>query len=72
MSRQYGIDYLGEIPLSRSIREGADCGSPTVVSEPNSPLAQIYKSIARHTSGRLAARKRDYSDVFPSIVVQNS
>lgn len=72
MAKQYGIDYLGDIPLSRNIREGADSGSPTVVSEPDSSLADIYRSIARHTSGRLAARKKDYSDVFPSIVIQNS
>jgi ATP-binding protein involved in chromosome partitioning len=72
MANQYGIDYLGDIPLAKSIREGADTGSPTVVSEPNGELAMIYRTIARNVSGRLAARKRDYSDQFPSIVVQNS
>jgi len=63
---------LGDIPLAKSIREGADTGSPTVVSEPNGELAMIYRTIGRNVSGRLAARKRDYSDQFPSIVVQNS
>ena len=72
MAKQYGIDYLGDIPLARSIREGADSGNPTVVSEPDGVLAQIYLEIARNSAGRLAMRKKDYSDVFPSIVVQDN
>ena len=72
MANQYGIDYLGDIPLAQSIREGADTGNPIVVSDPGGELANIYRTIARNVSGRLAARKRDYSDVFPSIVVQNN
>ena len=72
MATEYGIDFLGEIPLARSIREGTDSGKPTVVAEPDGQLAEIYRTIARNVSGRLAARKRDYTDVFPSIVIQNS
>ena len=72
MATEYGIDFLGEIPLARSIREGTDSGKPTVVAEPDGQLTEIYRAIARNVSGRLAARKRDYTDVFPSIVIQNS
>jgi len=72
MATEYGIDFLGEIPLARSIRVGTDSGKPTVVAEPDGQLTEIYRSIARNVSGRLAARKRDYTDVFPSIVIQNS
>ena len=72
MANQYGIEYLGDIPLAKSIREGADTGNPIVVSDPEGELANTYRTIARNVSGRLAARKRDYSDVIPSIVVQNN
>ena len=72
MASEYEVDYLGEIPLARSIREGTDSGKPTVISEPDGQLADIYRAIARNVSGRLAVRKRDYTDVFPSIVIQNS
>ncbi len=71
MADEYGIDYLGTIPLARSIRENTDRGVPTVVAEPASDLSTIYRSLARKTSGRLAARRLDNADVFPSIVVQN-
>jgi len=35
-------------------------------------VAGNYRKIARQVAGRLAARKRNYSEVFPSIVVQNT
>jgi len=43
-----------------------------VVADPDGLIAMNYRSIARHVAGQLAARKRSYSDVFPSIVVQNT
>jgi ATP-binding protein involved in chromosome partitioning len=72
MAAEYEVDYLGNIPLALSIREGADFGKPTVVADPDSQLAKTYCEIARKVAGRLVARKRDYSDVFPSIVVQDN
>lgn len=72
MAREYEVDFLGDVPLARSIQEGADVGKPTVIADPDSQLASVYREISRNVAGRLAARKRDYSDAFPSIVVQNS
>ena len=69
---EYGIEHLGEIPLDGRIRADVDGGRPTVVADPDGCLAQAYRDIARQAAGRLAARKRDYSDVFPSIVIQNN
>ncbi len=69
---EYGLDHLGEIPLDGRIRADVDGGRPTVVADPDGCLAQAYRDIARQAAGRLAARKRDYSDVFPSIVIQNN
>ena len=34
--------------------------------------ADIYRRIARRVGGKLAVRKRNYSDVFPSIVIENN
>ena len=38
---------LGEIPLHIDIRLASDGGAPIVVSKPNSPHAQAFRSIAR-------------------------
>ncbi len=72
MAAEYGVDYLGGIPLDARIREDTDVGRPTVVADPDGSIAVNYLAIARNVSGRLASRKRSYSDVFPSIVVQNN
>ncbi len=69
MAAQYKVDFLGELPLSRSIREQADSGSPTVVAEPDSEVAGIYKTVARRVAVKIAEKARDYSNKFPSIKI---
>ncbi|SVA55149.1 uncharacterized protein METZ01_LOCUS108003 [marine metagenome] len=71
MSAEYSVEHLGDIPLDGRIRSDADGGRPTVVADPDGSLAQAYRTIARNASGILSVRKRDYSEVFPSIVIQN-
>ena len=71
MSVEYSVEHLGDIPLDGRIRSDADAGRPTVVADPDGSLAQAYRTIARNASGILSVRKRDYSEVFPSIVIQN-
>ena len=72
MAEEHSVDVLGGIPLEMRIREDADSGRPTVVADPDGKATANYKEIARNVAGRLAARKRNYADVFPSIVVQNT
>ncbi|MDQ0455003.1 iron-sulfur cluster carrier protein ApbC [Rhizobium paknamense] len=38
--------FLGEVPLTMSIREHSDAGTPVVVAEPEGPQAAVYKEIA--------------------------
>jgi len=72
MAAQYGVEFLGDVPLERAIRENADGGRPSVVADPDSEVAQAYKSIARRTAALLALRKKDFSDKFPNIVIQQN
>ncbi|MGI9317665.1 MAG: iron-sulfur cluster carrier protein ApbC [bacterium] len=72
MAAEYGTEFLGDVPLDRQIREGADGGRPSVVSDPDGAIAQKYKAIARKTAARLALRKKDYSAKFPNIVIQQN
>lgn len=69
MADQYGVHYLGGLPLDIHIREQADSGNPTVVADPDSKVAQIYKDIARKASARLARQAKDYSTKFPAIKI---
>lgn len=72
MAADYGIEYLGGLPLDIRIREQADTGRPTVVADPNGDLAATYRMIARRVAVRIAERARDMSLKMPAIVVQNT
>ena len=72
MCKDYGTELLGQLPLAESIRSQADSGKPTVVSEPDGPLAEIYRRIARRCAVKIAESQRDMTSKFPNIVVQNT
>ena len=42
-----GVEMLGEVPLSLSVRAGGDGGTPVVVAEPRSEQAKTFRAIAR-------------------------
>jgi ATP-binding protein involved in chromosome partitioning len=72
MAREYGAELLGQLPLDEAIRSQADSGKPTVVSDPDGPLAEIYRRIARRCAVKIAESQRDMTSKFPNIVVQNT
>jgi ATP-binding protein involved in chromosome partitioning len=72
MSKEYGTELLGQLPLDESIRSQADSGKPTVVADPDGAAAQIYKRIARRAAVKIAESQRDMTSKFPNIVVQNT
>jgi ATP-binding protein involved in chromosome partitioning len=53
---------LGSLPLSLSIREYADAGTPLLVHSKDSLLANQYREIARTMSLRLALSVEPRSD----------
>jgi ATP-binding protein involved in chromosome partitioning len=72
MAKEYGVAVLGSLPLDIAIREKTDAGQPTVVSEPDSKIAESYRAIARRVAISIAERQRDMTSKFPTIVVQNT
>ncbi|MGB5305015.1 MAG: iron-sulfur cluster carrier protein ApbC [Gammaproteobacteria bacterium] len=71
MAEEYDVDFLGALPLDKRIREETDSGKPTVVAEPDSRIAQIYREIARRTAAKLSLKTKDYAAKFPQIVIAN-
>ncbi|WP_338661890.1 Mrp/NBP35 family ATP-binding protein [Pararoseomonas sp. SCSIO 73927] len=45
-AERLGVEFLGELPLTLSIREHADAGRPVVLAAPESHEAGLYRSIA--------------------------
>ncbi len=72
MSEQYGVDFLGALPLDIRIREETDSGKPTVVAEPDSRISQIYRDIARKAAAKLSLQAKSHAQKFPNIVIQNN
>jgi ATP-binding protein involved in chromosome partitioning len=72
MGKDYDVELLGALPLDIRIREQADSGKPTVISEPDSRAAEIYRQIARRVAVKIAEKQQDHSAAFPKIVVQNT
>ncbi len=68
-AEKLGVPFLGEVPLHLDIRTTSDSGHPIVVSQPDSPYAQIYKNIAGRVWKQLSAPQRGPRAV-PRIVVR--
>jgi ATP-binding protein involved in chromosome partitioning len=72
MAEQYGMAYLGALPLDIHIRQQADGGKPTVVADPDGEIAGIYKAIARRVAVGIAEKAKDFSSRFPTITVSKN
>jgi ATP-binding protein involved in chromosome partitioning len=72
MCKDYGVPFLGALPLDIQIRREVDGGVPTVVADPDGRVAELYKGIARQVAIAIAEKQKDMSHKFPSIVVQNT
>ena len=72
MAAEYGMDYLGALPLNMSIRLQADSGKPTVVADPDGDVAKIYKKVARDVAVKIAQQAKDFSSKFPTISISKN
>ncbi|MBC2773045.1 iron-sulfur cluster carrier protein ApbC [Rhizobium sp. AQ_MP] len=66
-AEKIGVPFLGEVPLTISIRETSDAGTPVVVSEPDGPQARIYRDIATKAWEQVKARS---GRAAPAIVFE--
>jgi ATP-binding protein involved in chromosome partitioning len=69
MADQYEVQFLGSLPLDIRIREQADSGRPSVVADPDGPIAAAYREIARTIGARVALLGEDHASKFPSIKI---
>jgi ATP-binding protein involved in chromosome partitioning len=72
LAEQYGVAYLGALPLALHIREDADAGKPTVVSAPESEVASLYGAVARKVAVAVAGKAKEYSTKFPTITISKN
>lgn len=70
IAQEYGVPLLGSLPLSLNIRQQADNGTPTVISEPEGEEAALYSDIARNMTAQLSLTG-EASTAFPHIVIKD-
>ncbi len=69
IAEAYQTEVLGEMPLHMTIREQTDSGKPTVVAEPDSEVAHLYRDIARKVAAGISQLPKDPKRSFPNIAV---
>jgi ATP-binding protein involved in chromosome partitioning len=50
LADEYGVNFLGEVPMGMEVREGGDRGVPVVVAHPESPQAKAFSSVAEEVA----------------------
>jgi len=50
LAAQYGVPFLGAIPLGMEVREAGDRGVPVVVSQPDSPQSEAIRRVAEEVA----------------------
>jgi ATP-binding protein involved in chromosome partitioning len=66
LSKEMGINFLGEIAINTEIRIGGDEGNPIVIKNPDSAEAKQFVSIARNLSESIKERSKT-ANVQPLI-----
>ncbi|MDA1003022.1 MAG: Mrp/NBP35 family ATP-binding protein [Chloroflexi bacterium] len=51
-AEELGVEFLGELPLDVTIREGGDSGEPVVVGHPESAIAASFIELAEQVAAR--------------------
>lgn len=69
---EYQVSLLGQLPLIKKIREQADSGMPTVIAEPDSDVAKMYRTIGKKIAARLSLQAKNYDALFPKIIIENN
>lgn len=70
LSAEYEVQVLASLPLNRQIREQTDTGAPTVVSDPDSHIAQHYQLAARRLMAAVAVLNAG-APTIPSINISD-
>ena len=66
LADEYGLNFLGEVPLGMEVREGGDKGVPVVVSAPESPQSTAFKKVAEEV-----ARQVSIEAMKPELVIMS-
>lgn len=70
LAKDTPLDKLGSLPLEAGIQIASDQGCPVVITNPDSPSANIYRNIALRVAAKIAQMPRDFSSKLPKVTVR--
>jgi ATP-binding protein involved in chromosome partitioning len=53
------VPFLGEVPITRELREGGDSANPLVAAHPDHPVSDAFRSIAANVIAHLSSGQPD-------------
>ena len=59
MAAEFGIPFLGKIPIYEPIRIGSDIGRPLVIAEPDSSVSRAFFDVAERTAAQVSIASFD-------------
>ncbi len=54
LAEEYGIPFLGRIPMDAAVRVGGDAGRPVVVYDPEGPAGRAFAALAKQVAARVS------------------
>ena len=54
LADEYGLNFLGQVPIGFEVREGGDRGVPVVVSSPDSAQSEAFRKVAEEVARQIS------------------
>lgn len=54
LADEYGLNFLGQVPIGFEVREGGDHGVPVVVSSPDSAQSEAFRKVAEEVARQIS------------------
>jgi ATP-binding protein involved in chromosome partitioning len=65
LAAESGVPFIGAIPLDPAVRAGGDAGTPVVVSDPDSPVAQALNQITEDLAAKISVAAVKQANFIP-------
>ncbi len=70
LAEKLGVPLLGQLPLALPVREAMDSGRVEALQQNHPDIAEVYTRAAFQVALSVADKGKDFSGIFPKIVVE--
>lgn len=70
VAKEFGLSFLGEIPLETAVAANSDRGVPAVIADSTTPAAQAYSQIAGAVASQVSIIHEAYRDALNHFSIE--